>query len=315
MQPERQQLTGHVAPVFASLPSVGPVDGDTEFTSFAYLAVPDLHALRNAVAAVSDPRHPSFRHYLKPEEFADRFGVTEAQYRRVGDWARRNNLDVTTYRNRLVLGVRGKAADLERAAHTTLTYRLRSDGSRFYAPDREPSLDIDVPMVHLSNLDNFDRPTPNYTPNGSGATECSGGYAFTGGDIRAAYLYPAASGSGQKVAVIDPVTPGGGCVQQSDINIYASLSGVNNTQALQYNDVNLSECYQNGVWVPSGESTIDAEMVTIMAPSAQVFVFGATGTSPPCQWRRIRGRVSKYRRKREHLSRVALLERFLPSRA
>jgi hypothetical protein len=60
--------------------------------------------------------------------------------------------------NRLVVTATGTVADIEAAFHVQLKYGLRDDDSRFYAPDREPAIDLDIPVAHISDLDNFTVP-------------------------------------------------------------------------------------------------------------------------------------------------------------
>ncbi len=116
-----------------------------------------------------------------------------------------------TYPNRVVLDVSGSAADIEKAFHVTLqTYQHPTENRNFYAPDAEPSVDLAVPILHVSGLNNYSLPHPlsiqsshadnrEVTPNsGSGP-----GGTYMGNDFRAAYV-PGVSlnGSGQIVALV-----------------------------------------------------------------------------------------------------------------
>jgi hypothetical protein len=65
-----------------------------------------------------------------------------------------------TFQSRLLVGVRGTAALIERALCVHLNYYLRPDGSQFYAPDREPSVDCPVAINYISNLDDYLAPHP-----------------------------------------------------------------------------------------------------------------------------------------------------------
>ncbi|MEI9863235.1 MAG: protease pro-enzyme activation domain-containing protein [Limisphaerales bacterium] len=61
------------------------------------------------------PPAPNYRHYLTPEQFAESFGPTTADYQAVIDFAKANGLKITgTHPNRLVLDVAGSVADMKR---------------------------------------------------------------------------------------------------------------------------------------------------------------------------------------------------------
>src|SRR5208283_5090330 len=44
------------------------------------------------------------------------------------------------------------APQIEQALHANLIYRSRKDGSSFVTVDREPSIDLTVPILHISGL-------------------------------------------------------------------------------------------------------------------------------------------------------------------
>jgi hypothetical protein len=67
----------------------------------------------------------------------------------------------------MVATLTGAAPDIEDARHLNLVGGQRADGSVFYGPDREPSLDLDVPVDHIGGLDNFVLPIRNFS-GGSG---------------------------------------------------------------------------------------------------------------------------------------------------
>ena len=96
----------------------------------------------------------------------------------------------TEYRVRLrILGTRRRRV-----------YRHPTEKRTFYAPDREPTLDLEAPVLHISGLDYFTlphaknishlrkRPAEASKPTGSGPHG-----QFIGSDMRAAYygLWPA----------------------------------------------------------------------------------------------------------------------------
>jgi hypothetical protein len=67
---------------------------------------------------------------------------------------------VDTVSNRLSVALSAKVIDVEKTFHIQLLKYQRSDGSVFFAPDREPSVDLDVPILHIGGLDNAIIPHP-----------------------------------------------------------------------------------------------------------------------------------------------------------
>ena len=155
-----RQLSGHLTPSMGTAPLVGRVEPSKTLNLTLGLVMKDPDALSAAAAQVSDPQDPSYRHYLTPEQFADRFGATADEFEQVLSWARSKNLTVTPHRNRLAAEAVGRADDIEAAFHVQLSYRLREDGSQFYAPDAEPSIEASVPIEHIGDLEDYDLPVP-----------------------------------------------------------------------------------------------------------------------------------------------------------
>jgi Predicted protease len=119
-------------------------------------------ALDNLLQQIYDPASPNFRQYLTPEQFTEKFGPTEQDYQALAVFMKANGFDVTvTHPNRVVLDVNGSVADIERVFHVTMrTYPHPKENRMFYAPDAEPSVDVAVPILHVSGLDNFELPHP-----------------------------------------------------------------------------------------------------------------------------------------------------------
>src|SRR5204862_5824763 len=118
--------------------------------------------LTNLLALLYDPLSPNFHQFLTPEQFAEQFSPTEKDYQAVIDFARTNALVVTgTHPNRTLLDVNGSKNDIEKIFHLNLNvYQHPTEARAFYAPDTEPSLDLVVPLLHVSGLDNFFLPRP-----------------------------------------------------------------------------------------------------------------------------------------------------------
>src|SRR5271168_5224157 len=152
---QRPTMTTHVPDAVSSgvAPFVGHLPG-AQRLSLAF-SLP----LRNE-AEIYEPQSPSYRQYLSVEEFTERFGPVESDYLAVMNFARANGLAVVdTAANRMVVDVEGPAASIESAFHVSLSlYQHPTEARTFYAPDREPTPDLDVALLHISGLDNFTLP-------------------------------------------------------------------------------------------------------------------------------------------------------------
>ncbi len=95
---------------------VGNLAEGTAMTVGVMLAPRDARALATFVADVSNPASPLFGRYLRRGQFAARFGPTDATVRRVERFFAGVGLShVTLSSNRLMLELRGSAAQFERA--------------------------------------------------------------------------------------------------------------------------------------------------------------------------------------------------------
>lgn len=211
---QRPTMTAHVPDAVSS--GVAPLVGHLPSTQRLSLAISlpsrNQAELDDLLQQMYDPQSPNFHHYLSVQEFTSRFGPAEADYGAVMSFAQANGLEVIdTLDNRMVLDVEGPAASIESAFHVTLgVYQHPTESRTFYAPDREPSVDLEVPLLHISGLDNFSIPQAknikaSRQPSGAGKTTGSGpGGDFIGSDMRAAYYGSGTlNGHGQSVGLFE----------------------------------------------------------------------------------------------------------------
>jgi subtilase family serine protease len=249
----RQQLKGHLTTAMMQTQIVGRVPAETPWTLTIGLSVKDMKDLFAAADQVSDPKSPSFRKYVTPEQFADRFGATNEDYQKLLDWARSKNLAATAHSNRLIATVSGSVADIETALDIHLYYRTRPDGTQFFAPDVEPSLDLTVPVEHVGGLENF------VLPKRAGGSGQNGGYQGT--DFRNAYAPSTAlTGAGQLIGIF--MFDG---FAQRDITGYGTQTG--------QSFLPVQTVPANSITTPGIEGTLDIEMALSMAPAAQIVAF------------------------------------------
>ncbi len=255
----RQPLKGHLTPDMLAAPLTRPVPPDTRLTLVVGLVVKDADGLKQTAEAVSDPKSPDYRKYLTPDQVADRFGASPADYQTVLDWAKANGFTAVAHGNRFTLTIEGSVASVETAFNVHMQYRKRPDGTEFFAPDAEPSIKLALPVEHISGLENFILPTH------AGGSGSGGGYQ--GQDYRNAYAEGITlTGAGQSIGIF--MDDG---FAQSDINGYAAMTHQS------YHPV--QEVPANTATTPGGEGTLDVEMTLSMAPSAQIVAFLGASTA------------------------------------
>jgi subtilase family serine protease len=254
------------------------VPATTRLTVTIALPLRDREGLRTAVRRVSDPKDRMFRHYVTPERFGERFGATASDYEGVKSWAESHGFSVVTHRNRFTMEATATASNIEAALHVRLNHSLRPDGTQFYAPDTEPSLDLDIRVDRIGDLDNYNVPK-SMARDGTGN---NGWYDMQ--DLRNAYIpslnNSTANGYGQQVAIVDG---GNECFLQSDISSYWAAWSRSTGNTPPSNNVGVNSylveaelhCGETG-YLPGLETTLDIEMVTAMAPMAWINVFGGT---------------------------------------
>ncbi len=289
-------MTSHVPEAVSS--GVAPLVGHIPSTQRLSLAIslpPRNEAeLDDLLQRIYDPQSPSYHQYLSVQEFTSRFGPAKSDYAALLSFARANGLDVIdTAANRMVLDVEGPAANIESAFHVTLgVYQHPTENRTFYAPDHEPSLDLNTAVLHISGLDNFTLPVAkNIRSSQAGAigkTTGSGpGGDFIGSDLRAAYYGSGAlNGTGQSVGLFEL-----GGFNPADITNYfkqvkqplnVTIKGV----SLNGQNIHCSTC-------DDAEQALDIEIAISMAPAlSQVVVYVGIPTNPESAAVSIFGRMA-----------------------
>jgi len=284
---ERQSLSGHVPVAAMRLKPVGRLPTTKRLDLAIGLPLRNQAELNGLLEQLYDPASPQYRHYLTLDQFTERFGATKEDYDAVTAFAKLHGLTVTgTHPNRTLLDISGSVADIETALHVKLQlYQHPTEARTFHAPDVEPTVDLAVPVLHFSGLDNFNRirPLGRRAPRGPGRrpkslTGSGPGGAFMGNDFRAAYLPGVTlTGAGQSVALLefDGYYP-------SDITDYESLAGLTNVPLQNV----LVDGFDGSAGVNNAETALDIEMAISMAPGlSKVIIYeapldGSSITSP-----------------------------------
>lgn len=241
------------------------------------LQLRDEAALRALVQQIYDPHSSSYHKYLTEQQFVERFSPTQADYDAVLSFAGANGLSVVhTSSNRMVVDVEGPVENVNKALNVTLnTYQHPTEARTFFAPDREPSPNVAVPLLHIAGLDDYTLARSKLVkPSKSGITAkgltgSGSGGQFLGSDLRAAYYGTGSlKGAGQSVGLLEKAG-----YNINDVKAY--FKSVNQSftvpvHGVELNNVSLS-CTGS---CDDSEQVLDIETVISMAPHLdQVVVY------------------------------------------
>jgi len=237
----QQVLKAHVPPIIKRLTPFRRLDSGTRLDLAIGLPLRNREELTNLLQELYQPANANFRHYLTPDQFASKFGPSREDYQKVIDFAESHGLIVRgTHPNRTLLDVAGSVADIEKAFHIhMLVYQHPVEARTFFAPDVEPSLDLDTPVLAISGLDNYVRPhpqihlsgtsaQPRVRPLGGGGSGGGGsggsgaGGTYFGYDFLSAYAPGVAlNGTGQSIGLFEL-----GGYSSEDISDYLTETGL-----------------------------------------------------------------------------------------
>jgi len=175
---------------------------------------------------------PIFTHWLTPEDFTGRFGPTEEDYQKVVHYAGQHGFTVThTHANRMMVNVDAPVSEIEKRFRSSCTLPASDGKSLFYAPDSEPTVETNIPILHIAGLDNYSLPHRFNTPKAAGdrhQLDCrlcqrSGpGGNFMGKDFRTAMCPGYQYWCRQYIAIVDV----GGPYYPLDVYMYETNAGL-----------------------------------------------------------------------------------------
>jgi subtilase family serine protease len=279
-----KQLHGHVPGILKNLAPIGRLPATNELHLAIGVPLRDPAALDQFLAEVYDPASPNYRHFLTPEEFTARFGATVSDYASVKKFAQANGFEITQeHGNRMLLDVRAKASDVERAFHIRFNrFKHPSEARVFFAPDTEPTVDPDLPVADIQGLSDFSRPQPKFhkidtkTILQKSGSAPGGSSSYFGDDFRNAYAPGVTlTGAGQSVGLFQ--VDG---FYASDIAKYAQQAGGGRTNIVI--QTVLLDGYGGGITSANGntEVSLDIEMSMAMAPGlSRIILFEGNPTN------------------------------------
>jgi hypothetical protein len=273
---KRRVIHGNTPAAVARLQALGNVPATNQLHLAITLPLRNQAGLDTLLDNLYNPASASYRHYLTPAQFAEKFGASKADYQALIKFAQQNGLKVTgTHPNRLVLDVAGSVAEIERMFQVQMrVYNHPKEKRTFYSPATEPTVDADVPVqiLSVSGLNDYSLPQPaslrmlpTHQPSRSPTEAGSGpGGSFRGLDFRAAYVPNSPlNGAGQSVALVE--FDG---FYSNDIAAYESASGLPYTTLITVpvqdtNNMNIG--VTNITTSGNPEVSLDIEMVVAMA--------------------------------------------------
>ena len=279
-------MTRHVREVTINgqAPSVGRLPAAQVMRLVLVLPLRHQPELESFLQELYDPSSPSYRHFLTVQEFTARFGPSQEDYDAVIHFAEANGLAVVgTSRNRMNVDIEAPVARIEKALHVIMgVYQHPTENRIFYAPSREPTVDLPFQLWHIAGLDNYSIPRPlfqraNLRVNPNATTGSGPDASFLGSDMRAAYYEGTAlTGSGQSLGLLEFYG-----ADLADLNTYYTNVGQTNNVpiTLLSTDGSSTSCVYPSC--DDTEQTIDMTQALGMAPglSSLVMYVGSTDSA------------------------------------
>jgi uncharacterized protein (TIGR03437 family) len=233
-------LRGDVHPKARSEYDQGEAEPSLQMSSVILVLKPSdsqQTALDKLLADQQNPASAGYHQWLTPEEYANRFGVTQSDIDKIAAWAQSEHLTVTgVARGRNAVMLAGSAARVGHAFRTTI-HRYRVDGEMHYANATEPSVPaaLEGVVAAIRGLHNF-RVRPRVhkmIPLGVGAggfvpayTSAGGNHYLAPDDFASIFnlgpLYGAGiDGAGQKIVIV-----GQSQIEASHLPVFTSYFGM-----------------------------------------------------------------------------------------
>ena len=229
------------APLVGQLPATQSIHFDV------VLALRDRAGLQSFVQDVNDPTSRSYHQFLTPQEVTARFGPSQEDWDALVAFAKASGFEIVSgSRDAMDLRLTGTVASVEKAFHVTLgVYQHPTESRTFYAPDREPTVNLPFRLWHISGLDDYSNPHPmlvkksdyalahgidpdkvvSHATTGSGSLRLS----FLGSDMcaRLTTKGTALTGSGQNIGLFEYLG-----YDIADLNTYYTNVGQTRTAAV-----------------------------------------------------------------------------------
>lgn len=272
-------LKGNIHPKARPVYDRGPVSPNLnlDYVTLRFKPAPAQQAdLDRFLADLQNRGSGIYHRWLTPEQYADRFGASNADIAQVVSWLEGQGLTVVSKaRGRNFVVFKGTAAAVEAALHVEI-HQFVVDGETHYANVNEPSVPAAIQpfTAAILGLNDF-RLKPPRSNKPVPATNYDGMHVLGAEDLWTIYdtytFYNHGwNGAGLKLAVI-----GQSDVNLSDMAAYQTDFGLPSNPPVKLLVPGVAD--PGIVSGDSGESDLDLEMSGAMAPGAQiVFVYSPT---------------------------------------
>lgn len=234
--------------------------------------------LNRFLAELGDPHSKNFHKYLTPQQFGERFGMSQNDISKITGWLEKQgftNISVAYGRNQISFD--GTIAQIESVFAMEMHHYL-VDGEVHLANSGEPSVPAGIAgMVgSLWHINDFS-PKPRISVKSNLTSYVSGNHFLTPGDFAKIYdlgtLYTA-GGAGQTIAIIGQTT-----VSTTDLNNFRTAAGLPaSTVTMTLAGGTATRCSGD-----EGESDLDIEWAGGIAQNASInFVFAGVDTGKTC---------------------------------
>ena len=275
----RVSLRGQISPRIKASVDQGTVDPSMELAYVTLVLKPSAGQqadLDQLLQQQQNPASPDYHRWLTPEQYADRFGVSQSDIAQIVAWLGQHGLtlkSVARARNAVSFG--GTAGQMQAAFGTEIHHYL-AGGELHYANSTEPTLPaafqgvtLAIQGLHDFRLKPMLKLKAHSGPLRPRETMSDGTHVLGPDDIATIYditpLYNAGiDGAGQKLAVVGQTD-----IQMSDIEGYRtsfSLPGKDPTKVLVKGDANPG-INQNDL----AEADLDLELAGAVARKATIY--------------------------------------------
>lgn len=271
---ERVTLSGHLNPRIASAVDQGPVDSSMALPYITLMLKPSASQqadLEQFLVQQQDASSTDYHNWLTPEQYAERFGVSQPDLDKIVAWLGNYGLTVKSVaRGRNAIAFGGTAGQVGSAFGVAI-HRYQVKGVQHYANSTDPTIPAALQSVVLGvrGLHDF-RWKPKLLPNVHRRDTQDGAYYLSPADVATIYnttpLYSAGiNGAGHNLVVVGQTD-----IIMSDIEFFRTYF------SLPTNDptvIMVPDSPDPGVQINSGdlaETDLDLELSGSVAPNATI---------------------------------------------
>src|SRR5579859_1341100 len=275
----RTVLKGQVHPLARPEYDQGPVNPTMELEFVILVLRPSAEqqsGIEKLLAEQQDPASPNYHKWLTPEDYAERFGQTQNDIRKISNWLTSQGLTVVhTARSSNWLAVTGTVQEFQRSLHIEI-HNLVVDGENHFANISDPSFPSSMAsmVMGIIGLDDFNPRPLGVVPaiSSSGPTifanATDGKHYLAPDDLATIYdlqglLNSGIDGTGQRIVIV-----GQSSFNLADITAFRSRFNLfNNVPQVILVPGNPDP----GITTAQGETDLDLEWVGAIARNATIY--------------------------------------------